>query len=119
MGHAGNAVVSPITASEIMARGLDRHVKEELLVFDYFAVLVVFASYFLPLFIPDNKRPVLLAVLVINLLALLPVLVPPSNRPIQFLALPGAFILLLTIVIIVSYSLTHTPNQYHGNKQGY
>ena len=119
MGHAGNAVVSPITASEIMARGLDRRVERQLLVFDYFAVLVVFASYFLPLFIPDNKRPVLLAVLVINLLALLPVLVPPSNRPIQFLALLGAFILLLTIVIIVSYSLTHTPNQYHGNKQGY
>ena len=58
MGHAGNAVVSPITGSEIMARGLDRHVEEGLLVFDYFAVLVVFASYFLPLFIPHNKRPI-------------------------------------------------------------
>ena len=55
MGHAGNAIVSPITASEITARGLDRHVKRDLLVFDYFAVLVVFASYFLPLFIPGNE----------------------------------------------------------------
>ena len=55
MGHAGNAVFSPITGSEIMARGLDRRVEEELLVFDYFAVLVVFASYFLPLFIPGNE----------------------------------------------------------------
>ena len=58
MGHAGNAVVSPITASKIIARGLDRHVKGELLVFDYFAVLVVFASYFLPLFIPGNEKPI-------------------------------------------------------------
>ena len=58
MGHAGNAVVSPITGSEMMARGLDRRVKEELLVFDYFVVLVVFASYFLPLFIPGNEKPI-------------------------------------------------------------
>ena len=55
MGHAGNAVVSPITASEMMARALDRHVEGKLLVFDYFAVLVVFAPYFLPLFIPGNE----------------------------------------------------------------
>ena len=58
MGHAGNAIVSPITASEITARGLDRHVKRDLLVFDYFVVLVVFASYFLPLFIPGNEKPI-------------------------------------------------------------
>ena len=82
MGHAGNAVVSPITGSEIMARGLDRRFEEELLLFDYFAVLVIFASYFLPFFIPHNKRPIFLAVLVIYLLAHLPVLVPPSYRPI-------------------------------------
>ena len=58
MGHAGNAVVSPITGSEMMARELDQRGEGELLVFDYFAVLVVFASYFLPLFIPHNKRPI-------------------------------------------------------------
>ena len=58
MGHAGNAVVSPITDSEMMANGLDRRVEGELLVFDYFAVLVVFASYFLPLFIPGNEKPI-------------------------------------------------------------
>ena len=117
MGHAGNEAVSPVTGSEMMVSGLDRRIEVELLVFDYFAVLVVFASYFLPLFIPHNKRSVFLAVLVIYLLALLPVLVPPSNRPIQFLAFPGAFILLLTIVIIVSYSFTHTPNHEQGKKQ--
>jgi len=117
MGHAGNTVYSPITGSKMMARGLDWRVEGEFLVFDYFAVLIVFAPYFLPLFIPQKKRPVLIAVLVVYLLALLPVLVPPSNRPIQFLALPAALILLLTIVIIVSYSITHTPNQEHGNKQ--
>ena len=58
MGHAGNAVVSPITGSEMMARGLDQRVEGELLVFDYFTVLVVFASYFLTLFIPDNPKPI-------------------------------------------------------------
>ena len=58
MGHAGNAVVSPITGSEMMSRGLDRRVERQLLVFDYFAVLVVFASYFLPLFIPGNEKPI-------------------------------------------------------------
>ena len=117
MGHAVNAVVSPISCYEMMARGQNRGVQGELSVFDYFAVLVGFASYFLTLFIPHNKRPILLPVLVVYLLVLLPVLVPPSNRPIQFLAFPGAFILLLTIVIIVSYSITHTPYQEHGNKQ--
>ena len=55
MGHAGNGVVSPITGSEMMARGLDRRFEEELLLFDYFAVLVIFAPYFLPLFIPGNE----------------------------------------------------------------
>ena len=30
MGHAGNAVVSPITSSEMMARGLDRLVEIEI-----------------------------------------------------------------------------------------
>ena len=37
---------------------IDRHVKRDLLVFDYFVVLVVFASYFLPLFIPGNVNPI-------------------------------------------------------------
>ena len=55
MGHAGNEAVSPVTGSEMMVRGLDRRIEVELLVFDYFAVLVVFASYFLPLFIPGNE----------------------------------------------------------------
>ena len=58
MGHAVNAVVSPISCSEMMARGQDQGVQGELLVLDYFAVLVGFASYFLPLFIPHNKRPI-------------------------------------------------------------
>jgi len=42
-GMWGYAVDSPITGSEMMARGLDRRVEGKLLVFDYFAVLVVFA----------------------------------------------------------------------------
>ena len=58
MGHAGNVVVLTITGSELMSRGLDRRVERQLLVFDYFVVLVVFASYFLPLFIPGNPKPI-------------------------------------------------------------
>ena len=59
------AVDSPITGSEMMARGLGRVVRWELLVFDFFAVLVVFAIYFLPIFIPPNGRPMLFSVLVV------------------------------------------------------
>ena len=58
MGHAVNAVVSPISCSKMMARGQDQGVQGELLVLDYFAVLVGFASYFLPLFIPGNVNPI-------------------------------------------------------------